>query len=79
MEDVAALFAEVFEVDADSVSRSTTAEDIEGWDSMGHLILVQALEERFKITLEMNEMFEIVDAGSVLTVLRRHGVARNGG
>lgn len=73
MADVAALFAEIFDIPAESVTATTSADDVPGWDSMGHLVLVQTIEERFRITLEMNEMFEIVDAGSALTVLQRHG------
>lgn len=75
MADVAALFADVFQVPAESVTSSTSADDVPAWDSMGHLVLVQTIEERFKIMLEMNEMFEIVDAGSALTVLQRHGAS----
>lgn len=77
MADVAALFAEVFGIPAESVDPATSADDVAAWDSMGHLVLVQTIEERFKITLEMNEMFEIVDAGSALTVLQRHGASGN--
>ncbi|WP_340266347.1 acyl carrier protein [Sphingobium mellinum] len=73
--DVAALFAEVFQIPAETVNSATSADDVPGWDSMGHLVLVQTIEERFKIMLEMNEMFEIVDVGSALTVLQRHGVS----
>lgn len=73
MADVADLFGEVFQISAETVTGATSADDVAAWDSMGHLVLVQTIEERFKITLEMNEMFEIVDADSALTVLQRHG------
>jgi acyl carrier protein len=73
LDEVASLFAEVFGIPAEAVTPSTSADDVESWDSMGHLVLVQTLEERFRVTLETNEIFEIVDAGTALTVLRRHG------
>jgi acyl carrier protein len=75
--EVASLFAEVFGIAAETVTPSTSADDVESWDSMGHLVLIQTLEERFRVTLEMNEIFEIVDAGSALTVLQRRGVGGN--
>ncbi|WP_066515288.1 acyl carrier protein [Sphingobium cloacae] len=75
MADVAALFADVFGIPAETVESATSADDVGTWDSMGHLVLIQTIEERFRITLEMNEMFEIVDAGSALTVLQRHGAS----
>jgi acyl carrier protein len=75
MDEVASLFAEVFGIPAETVTPVTSADDVDSWDSMGHLVLIQTLEERFNVTLEMNEIFEIVDAGSTLTVLQRHGVA----
>lgn len=73
--EVPALFAELFGVDPGSVTATTGADDVDGWDSMGHLVLIQTVEERYRITLEMKEMFEIVDAESLATVLVRHGVA----
>ena len=76
--DVAALFAEVFQIPAETVTSTTSADEVPAWDSMGHLVLVQTIEERFKIMLEMNEMFEIVDAGSALSVLQRHGASGHG-
>ncbi len=74
MDEVSTIFAEVFEVPAEVVSPATNPEDIEAWDSLGHLALIQAIESRFQITLEMGEMFEIQSAGDVLVILKRHGV-----
>ena len=42
------IFRQVFDDDSLVVTRSTTANDIEEWDSLSHLNLVMAVETHFR-------------------------------
>ncbi len=42
------VFRQVFDDDEIVLTRTTTADDIEGWDSMMHINLIIAIEKKFK-------------------------------
>ncbi len=50
-------FKEVFDVDVDQLE-GLTYQGIEAWDSVGHMGLVGALEEKFMIMMEMDDIIE---------------------
>lgn len=50
-------FKEVFEVDENQLE-GLTYQSIEAWDSVGHMGLVAALEEKFLIMMEMDDIIE---------------------
>jgi acyl carrier protein len=54
------------EVEAKQVTRTTTAADLEKWDSLGHFVLITQLEERFEIQFEDEETVQL---GSVEAIL----------
>jgi len=41
-----------------------------GWDSMGHFRLVMELENRFDINLSPDEIFEIKDVFSIVSLVK---------
>ncbi|MGA1870279.1 MAG: hypothetical protein ACMUJM_17205 [bacterium] len=49
--------------------------DIEDWDSMGHLNLVMALGEEFNITLEFEEVMAIQKIEDIFLILEGKGIA----
>jgi acyl carrier protein len=65
--------AEVFEEPAGSVSADTPRENIVGWDSLGTLTLIAALDERFDIHLSEKEIDAMKRVSDVLEILRRNG------
>lgn len=48
---VGRVIGETFGDDSLQVTRDTIAEDVPGWDSLSHTILMLALEDEFGITL----------------------------
>jgi acyl carrier protein len=70
--------AEIFETSPDGLSPDTPREDIAAWDSLGQLLLMSALDERFGIRLSQGEANGLRAIGDVLAILRRHGCLENG-
>ena len=68
------VFAEVFRIDPNSVRDATSPEDVKGWDSMGHLALVNALEAEFDLRLEDADVAELETVGRIKDILRLRGV-----
>ena len=56
---------DVFEQPNLEVDENTTADDIIGWDSMGHVRLILALEEEFDIEFEPDDIVELRDVGEL--------------
>jgi acyl carrier protein len=63
--------ADVLEVPPDKISASSSSESVEAWDSVHHLNLVLALEQEFRLQFEPEEIDEMSDIKSILSVLER--------
>ncbi|MCA9667745.1 MAG: acyl carrier protein [Myxococcales bacterium] len=62
---VAQIAADLFGVSADKVTDSFSAESTDKWDSVAHLNLVTAVEERFDIMFEPEEVDEMKTIGAI--------------
>ena len=67
------LVAKVFDVSIDVVNENSGPENIDKWDSLGQLALVSAIEQDFKITLEIEEIFQIMKVGDIYKILQNKG------
>jgi acyl carrier protein len=52
-----------------AITAESSPENIDVWDSVQHLNLVLALEERFGLTLEPEEIEKMKNVGSIVAVL----------
>lgn len=53
------------------VSRSTTALDVDGWDSLSHSMLLLELEQAFGITLDADEAARCANVGELADCIER--------
>jgi acyl carrier protein len=51
----------VFEIEPEYISESSSSDNIESWDSLRHLNLILALEEEFEITIPDEEVGNLVN------------------
>jgi acyl carrier protein len=62
-------FKVAFDIDPKSVSMETTASDISGWDSVGHLSLASSLEEVFGITFDVDDLMEMESVREIVRII----------
>ena len=62
--EVQHVFRNVFADDGAEITGSTTASDVDGWDSLAHLNLIVALEKRFGIKFATAEISRLKNEGS---------------
>lgn len=62
-------FTAAFEIDPQLVSMETTASDIPGWDSVGHLSLASNLEEVFGVSLEVDDLMEMESVREIVRII----------
>ena len=63
------IFQEVFDDDQIAVNDSTTADDIEDWDSLEHINLMVAIEKKFAIKFNMGEVNKFKNVGQMVNVI----------
>jgi acyl carrier protein len=64
---------EIFEEAPGRIAATTTREEIPGWDSLGTLSLIAALDERFDIQLSEDEIEGLKTVDDIFGILRRVG------
>lgn len=75
---IARVFSEAFNVPADQVSANTVPDDVEKWDSLGHITMVNALQSEFGVEFEIEEIMEMATVSKILEILAVHGFSDNG-
>ena len=63
------VFRDVFDDDSIMVSDTTTADDIEDWDSLEHINLIVAIEQEFGIKFNMGEVTKMKNVGEMVDVI----------
>ena len=67
------IFSEVFNVDKSNINESLIIRDINTWDSMNHMTLIEALESNYNVMLTGDQIAEIETVKDVIDALRKQG------
>ena len=70
-EQIQQIFRDVFDRPALTIGRQTTARDVDGWDSLAHINLVDAIERRFRITFALGELQSLRHVGDMIDLIVR--------
>lgn len=65
------IFRRVLENETIALTESTTADEVDGWDSLNHIFIVVELEKRFGVKFHAAEMEELKNVGELTALLRR--------
>ena len=65
------IFREVFEDDEIVLRDDMTANDIEDWDSLTHIQLIETIENVFKITFTLQEVNELQNVGEFIELTEK--------
>ncbi|MBB3102555.1 acyl carrier protein [Azomonas macrocytogenes] len=63
------VFRDVFDDDAILLTEETTAEDVDGWDSQAHILLIVSVEERFGIKFRTAELESLHNVGHFVQLI----------
>ena len=72
MGKVTEIFRDVFDDESIVLSESTTANDIEDWDSLSHITLINEIEKAFDFKFSMKDVLGMKDVGEMLDILAAH-------
>ncbi|MDG1518527.1 MAG: acyl carrier protein [Flavobacteriales bacterium] len=60
------VFKSFFKNEALTISKTTTTEDIESWDSLNHMGLIAEIEKKFEIIFDFYEVMEFENVGELI-------------
>ena len=60
------IVAQVCDTDVANVTMESTIGDFPSWDSMGHLTILQQVEEECEVSFEPEEMMELEDVSDIV-------------
>lgn len=63
------VFREVFDDDSIVLTPETTANDIDGWDSIEHINLIAAVEDAFGMRFQMREVSGMKNVGEMVEII----------
>ena len=75
--DVNAIIAKVFSIPESEINDQSSPENIESWDSFNGLILVDELENFFKIKFSISEITDVNTVADIKRHLKNHDVPIN--
>ena len=64
-----AVFCDVFDDEDIVIGETTTAEDIEDWDSLEHITLVAAVEAEFGVKFSMGQVVTLKNVGEMVDLI----------
>ena len=67
------IFRDVFEEESFEFSDSLSREQLESWDSLGHIRLVTAIEETFDVRFTLEEIEGLASAGQIVASILERG------
>lgn len=69
IEKLTLIFHEVFNDDSILLQEEMTANDVENWDSLTHMLLVSMIEDRFCVKFRLKELNKLKQVGDIIALL----------
>ena len=73
-EDYKKIFIESLDIDSKKFNEKIKYNEIPEWDSIGHMTLVSAIEENFKITFETDDIIDFSSFTKGKEILKKYKI-----
>jgi len=74
-DDVKMILSKVFSIPESEINDKSGPENIESWDSFNGLVLVDELENHFKIKFSISEITDVKSVADIKRHLQNHNVS----
>lgn len=74
MTELTSLIAAALKVPATEICETTAMANTKAWDSLAHMDLVLAIEDRYKVNLDGDEIARMISAAAIAAVLESRGI-----
>lgn len=70
LNEVEDIFRDILDEESLILTRDTTANDVDGWDSLSHIQLIVAIEKQFKVKFSSKEILSWKNVGELIDSLQ---------
>ncbi|MFT4089794.1 MAG: acyl carrier protein [Asticcacaulis sp.] len=67
------LIADFFAIDAGTLNKESSALHVDGWDSIGHVMLIIEIEAYFSVTLNGDDALQVGNIGELAGLIFKSG------
>ena len=71
-EQLKEIFATALDLEVDEIEEDSSQDNLEDWDSLGHLNLISEIEKEFKVKITMDEVMAMTTYSKVKEVICAH-------
>lgn len=68
--DIRNLLTSILEHDNFEMHDELTAKDVDGWDSLSHMMIITKIEEKFNIKFKLRDLNKLKNMGSLVSVIQ---------
>lgn len=69
VEKITEIFREVFNDNNIVINDEMTANDVENWDSLTHMLMITKVEEEFGVKFKLKELNKLKQVGDIVSLL----------
>lgn len=69
IEKLTSVFQEVFSDNCLVLNDEMTANDVEKWDSLTHMLMISTVEEKFGVKFKLKELNKLKKVGDIVEIL----------
>ena len=70
------IMSRVFNVTLEEITEKSSMDNLEAWDSLGHLSLIITIEEEYQFSLSEEEVLKMTSYGDIKQVLNNRGLEK---
>lgn len=70
IEKLVPIFREVFSDNSLVLSDNMTADDVERWDSLSHMIMITTVEKEFNIKFKLKDLNKMKQVGDLISIIQ---------
>jgi acyl carrier protein len=74
LENYKKIFIDCLAIDAKNFDENLKYNEVEEWDSIGHMTLISGLEESFKISLDTDDIVEFSSYKKGIEILKKYKI-----
>ena len=74
VEKYSEIFKTSLNVDADKVNENLKYNEIDEWDSIGHMALIAELEDTYEISMEMDDIIDFSSYNKGIEIMKKYNI-----
>lgn len=71
IDELIELISEIIDLPIDEIDENTGPESTPEWDSLAHLSIIAAVEEKYKIKIEMNDIILVSNINDLANLINK--------